>query len=59
MPNLMVARTYGRHNDDVIMFVKVLQNILFVGGFIAICVLVAVISAFGKPELGLLPRPWL
>ncbi len=53
MPNLTVARTYGSHNDDVIMFVKVLQNILFVGGFIAICVLAAVISAFGKPELGL------
>lgn len=48
MPNLTVARTYGSHNDDVIMFVKVLQNILFVGGFIAICALATVISAFGS-----------
>ncbi|WP_442543645.1 hypothetical protein ACSBOX_17760 [Arthrobacter sp. KN11-1C] len=37
----------------MIMFVKVLQNILFVGRFLAICVLAAVISAVGKPELEL------
>ncbi|WP_404497368.1 hypothetical protein [Arthrobacter sp. GAS37] len=36
----------------MIMFVKVLQNILFAGGFIAIRVLAAVISALGKPGLG-------
>ncbi|MGO4856875.1 hypothetical protein [Arthrobacter sp. 2MCAF14] len=37
----------------MITLVKVLHNTLFVGGFIAVCVLTAVISAFGKPELGL------
>jgi len=35
------------------MFVKVLHNILFAAGYLAIAVLAAVISYYGKPELGL------
>ncbi|BCW36052.1 hypothetical protein StoSoilA2_21080 [Arthrobacter sp. StoSoilA2] len=36
------------------MFVKVLHNILFAAGYLAIVVLAAVISFYGKPELGLI-----
>lgn len=35
------------------MFVKVLHSILFFAGYLAIAVLAAVISYYGKPELGL------
>jgi uncharacterized membrane protein (DUF485 family) len=35
------------------MFAKVLTNILFVAGFLAIAVLAFEISYYGKPEVGL------
>lgn len=35
------------------MFVKVLHSILFFAGYLAIAVLAAVISYYGKAELGL------
>jgi hypothetical protein len=35
------------------MFAKVLHNILFAAGYLAIAVLASVISYYGKPELGL------
>ena len=37
----------------MIMFAKVLYNILFTAGYVAIAVLASVISYYGKPELGL------
>jgi hypothetical protein len=37
----------------VITLVKVLHNILFAAGYLAIAVLASVISYYGKPELGL------
>ncbi|MGO4493807.1 hypothetical protein AB4Y86_17170, partial [Arthrobacter sp. 2YAF22_2] len=37
----------------VITFIKVLHNILFAAGFLAIGVLASIISYYGKPDLGL------
>jgi hypothetical protein len=41
------------HNDQVIKFIKVLHNTLFLAGYLAIGVLASVIGYYGKPELGL------
>ncbi|MDQ0212643.1 hypothetical protein [Arthrobacter bambusae] len=51
--NLRPAEASAGHNGHVIMFAKVLTNILFVAGFLAIAVLAAEISYYGKPEVGL------
>jgi len=37
----------------VITLVKILHNILFAAGYLAIAVLASVISYYGRPELGL------
>jgi hypothetical protein len=37
----------------VITFIKILHNILFAAGYLAIAVLASVVSYYGKPELGL------
>lgn len=52
-PNLTAGEASAGHNDHVIMFAKVLTNILFVAGFLAIAVLASEISYYGKPEVGL------
>jgi hypothetical protein len=39
---------------NVITFIKVLHNILFAAGFLAIGVLASIVSYYGKPELGLI-----
>ena len=41
------------HNDQVIIFIRVLHGTLFAAGYLAIAVLASVISHYGKPELGL------
>lgn len=40
------------HNEQVMTLIKILHNVLFAAGFLAIVILASVISYYGKPELG-------
>jgi hypothetical protein len=53
--NLDIAEKCGNfiHNDSVVTIFRVLHNILFIAGYLSIIVLAAVISHYGRQEVGL------